>query len=258
MADLVAEHIDGFLAHRRAVSSARLKPRCAALKQFCCRSTRWIRPSSPSCGSRIRRIFAGPVRRRRATAARSSGASPMPPARICGRRPRGSATNRDTAGAIPRRATGGPDAALGAAGFRRPTRRRTAQSKRSRLAVGHTGGGAMGHRRRIRRPWEIVGWAHLTGVEVTAGAVLLAVMTGQNPAVILQLPGGTSPRRRTRRAAGTAIRGHPQATTRAPRLHEPRADRGSRLDQHSPRPAAACRRATNCTPRSGSTGCCWS
>lgn len=36
--------------------------------------------------------------------------------------------------------------------------------------------------------WDIVEWAHLSGAEVTAGAVLLAVMTGQNPLVILRCP----------------------------------------------------------------------
>lgn len=40
------------------------------------------------------------------------------------------------------------------------------------------------------KPWDIVEWAHLSGVEVTAGAVLLAVMTGQNPLVILRCPAG--------------------------------------------------------------------
>ncbi|MGY1943920.1 hypothetical protein [Nocardia asiatica] len=35
---------------------------------------------------------------------------------------------------------------------------------------------------------EVVGWAHLTGMEAMAGAVLLAVMTGQNSSVVFDTP----------------------------------------------------------------------
>ena len=35
---------------------------------------------------------------------------------------------------------------------------------------------------------EIVGWAHLSCLELAAGAILLGVMTGQNRSVILDTP----------------------------------------------------------------------
>ena len=81
---------------------------------------------------------------------------------------------------------------------------------------------------------EIVGWAHLSCMEVTAGAILLGVMTGQNRSVILDTPAAHH------RADGHIAethryrdRGRAQATPRQARIHECGAGRRAGLDSDS-------------------------
>ncbi|MDT7764452.1 MAG: hypothetical protein QOC63_3872 [Mycobacterium sp.] len=88
---------------------------------------------------------------------------------------------------------------------------------------------------------EIVSWLHLTGLEATAAAILLAVMTGENIECHPGCASGASPRRRTRRRGGDRDPGHVQTAPGQACLHECRADRGARLDQYSRTPRATLR-----------------
>jgi hypothetical protein len=106
------------------------------------------------------------------------------------------------------------------------------------------------------RSWEIVGWAHLTGVEVTAGAVLLAILTGQNPAVIFSCPAAHHRADGRSQAPGTAILD----------THKPRRGRRAYMNLvltgipdwiSIPQDSQQRSSRDELHTRSGSTSCCW-
>lgn len=186
LADVVPERIDGFLAHRRGLSSFKAAEEMRSIKTVLLH----IESLDSALVAKLRepnppivrkgtgdRSYSRAELRRIADAARSdlrAAAMRIRTNRMLLARYRDGQvedpTRRlelldfvDRHGDVPR------------------TSRRSGRARTPVVAPWVTEGG-------FGKPWDIVEWAHLSGVEVTAGAVLLAVMTGQNPLVILRCP----------------------------------------------------------------------
>jgi len=204
VADLVPEHIDSFLASRRAVSSARLNTEILCIKTVLLQVdsldsalvAKLREPTPPN-------IRAGPATesysraefRRIAAAARTD-------LRAAAKRIRDNrillARYRAGQLADPTRRLELLDFVDRHADVPRSSTRRDSRSGTPTIESWVTAGG-------FGRSWEIVGWAHLTGVEVTAAAVLLAILTGQNPPIIFSCPAAHHRADGSSRAPGTAI-----------------------------------------------------
>ena len=203
VADLVAEHIDGFLASRRVVSSARLNTEMLCIKTVLLQ----VDSLDPYFVAKLREptppnIRAGPATQSYSRAEfRRIAAAARADLRAAAKRIRDNrillARYRAGQLADPTRRLELLDFVDRHADAPRSARR-DSRSGTSMIEKWVSTGG-------FGRSWEIVGWAHLTGVEVTAGAVLLAILTGQNPAVIFSCPAAHHRADGRSQAPGTAI-----------------------------------------------------